>query len=220
MEEPVEVSGALFEPRVPPPLRILEGTSRLEERELVEGLRERREDAVNAYLERYRSLFYHCIGHFEADAALRDDLFQELTWHAIDRLGRDSFDPTRGSFGTWLYRVAWCRCVDLKRRQNARRRVQLSVTGEDLPEKQDPSPGPGEVVGDEEVGELVRAALATLDEQDRSLLSQRYVDGRTLAQISEHLSITIEQTKYRLKRASSAMRRSLLKRVAREEAID
>lgn len=192
----------------------------MEERDLIEGLRERREDAVNAYLERYRSLFYHCIGHFEADLALRDDLFQELTWHAIDRLARDSFDPTRGSFGTWLYRVAWCRCVDLKRRQNARRRVQLSVTGEDLPEKQDPSPGPGEVAGTEEVGEMVRAALETLEEEDRSLLNLRYVDGQTLAQISGHLSITIEQTKYRLKRASSGMRRSLLKQVAREGAID
>lgn len=197
-----------------------EGTSRLEERDLVEGLRERREDAVNAYLERYRSLFYHCIGHFEADSSLRDDLFQELSWHAIDRLGHDSFDPTRGSFGTWLYRVAWCRCVDLKRRQNARRRVHLSVTGEELPEKQDPSPGPGEVAGDEEVGGLVRAALASLEQEDRDLLSLRYVDGRTLAEISAQLSITIEQTKYRLKRASTGMRRSLLMRVAGQEAID
>jgi len=192
----------------------------LEERDLVQGLRERREDAVHAYLERYRSLFYHCIGHFEADQALRDDLFQELSWHAIDRLAHDSFDPTRGSFGTWLYRVAWCRCVDLKRRQNARRRVHLNVTGDELPEKPDPSPGPGEVAGEEEVGGLVRAALDSLEEEDRELLSLRYVDGRTLAQIAEQLEITIEQTKYRLKRASSSMRRSLLRRVAREEAVD
>lgn len=200
--------------------RMPEGTSRLEEQDLVQGLRERREDAVNAYLERYRSLFYHCIGHFEADSALRDDLFQELSWHAIDRLAHDSFDPTRGSFGTWLYRVAWCRCVDLKRRQNARRRVQLSVTGEDLPERQDPAPGPGEVAGEEEVGGLVREALDSLEPEDRSLLSLRYVEGRTLAQISDELAITVEQTKYRLKRASSSMRRHLLTRVAREEAVE
>jgi RNA polymerase sigma factor (sigma-70 family) len=192
----------------------------LEELDLVRGLRERREDAVEAYLERYRSLFYHCIGHFEADPALRDDLFQELTWHAIDRLQQDSFDPSRGSFGTWLYRVAWCRCVDLKRRQNARRRVKLTLPAEDLPDKPDPSPGPGEVAGDEEVGGLVRETLAVLEPQDKSLLELRYVDGKTLVQISGELEITVEQAKYRLKRASAAMRKVLLKKVARQEAVD
>jgi len=192
----------------------------LEELDLVRGLRERREDAVEAYLERYRSLFYHCIGHFEADPALRDDLFQELTWHAIDRLQQDSFDPSRGSFGTWLYRVAWCRCVDLKRRQNARRRVKLTLPADDLPDKPDPSPGPGEMAGDEEVGGLVRETLAVLEPQDKSLLELRYVDGKTLVQISGELDITVEQAKYRLKRASAAMRKVLLKKVARQEAVD
>ena len=192
----------------------------MEELDLVRGLRERRDDAVEAYLDRYRSLFFHCIGHFEADPALRDDLFQELTWHAIDRLQQDSFDPSRGSFGTWLYRVAWCRCVDLKRRQNARRRVKLTLPAEDLPDKPDPSPGPGEVAGDEEVGGLVRETLELLDPQDRSLLELRYVDGKTLVQISGELDITVEQAKYRLKRASAAMRKVLLKKVARQEAVE
>jgi len=192
----------------------------LEERDLVQGLREHREDAVNAYLERYRSLFFHCIGHFEADPALRDDLFQELCWHAIDRLSQDSFDPTRGSFGTWLYRVAWCRCVDLKRRQNARRRVKLTLPADDLPDKPDPAPGPGEVAGDEEVGGLVRESLSMLETEDRALLELRYVDGRTLVQISSELGITVEQAKYRLKRASASMRKVLLQKVARQEAVE
>jgi len=208
---------AIEERRTPNPRR---GKGGLEELDLVRGLRERREDAVEAYLERYRSLFYHCIGHFEADPALRDDLFQELTWHAIDRLQQDSFDPSRGSFGTWLYRVAWCRCVDLKRRQNARRRVKLTLPADDLPDKPDPSPGPGEMAGDEEVGGLVRETLAVLEPQDKSLLELRYVDGKTLVQISGELDITVEQAKYRLKRASAAMRKVLLKKVARQEAVD
>jgi RNA polymerase sigma-70 factor (ECF subfamily) len=192
----------------------------LNELDLVRGLREKRDDAVQVYLERYRSLFYHCIGHFEADPSLRDDLFQELTWHAIDRLCQDSFDPSRGSFGTWLYRVAWCRCVDLKRRQNARRRVRLTLPAEDLPDTPDETPGPGEAAGNEEVGTLVRAAFGTLEEQDRRLLELRYVEGHTLVQISEDLRITVEQAKYRLKRASAIMRKALLQRVARQEAME
>ena len=190
----------------------------MEESELVKGLRERRDSAVRAFLEQYRSLFFHCIGHFEADPALRDDLFQELTWHALERLDQDSFDPSRGSFGTWLYRVAWCRCVDLKRQQNARRRVHLTPAGEDMPDRVDPAPGPGEAAGDDEIGALVRRALSRLDPEDQRLLTLRHVDGLTLVQISSELSITVEQTKYRLKRASSGLRRVLLQRLAREQA--
>jgi RNA polymerase sigma-70 factor (ECF subfamily) len=192
----------------------------LEESELVQGLRERREDAVQAYLDRYRSLFFHCIGHFESDPALREDLFQELSWHAIERLARDSFDPERGSFGTWLYRVAWCRCVDLKRQQNARRRHQAPATGDELPERADPGPSPGEQAQEGEIETLVRGALAELEPEERSLLSLRYVEERTLVEIAARLSITVEQAKYRLKRASSAMRRTLLHRLPRTEAVE
>ena len=36
--------------------------------QLVRGLRAREETAVAAFLERYRSLLFHCIGHFEHEA--------------------------------------------------------------------------------------------------------------------------------------------------------
>ena len=192
----------------------------MDEPTLVRGLKEKRGDAVQVYLERYRPLFFHCIGHFEGDSSLHDDLFQELSWHAIDRLCKGRFDPTRGSFGTWLYRVAWCRCVDLKRRQNARRQVHLTLLADDLPDHAAESPGPDETAGDEEVGGLVRAAIGTLEQQDRRLLELRFVNGQTLVQISEELQITTEQAKYRLKRASAAMRKALLSRVSEPEAIE
>jgi RNA polymerase sigma-70 factor (ECF subfamily) len=191
----------------------------MEEAQLVRGLRERRESAVAAFMERYRSLLYHCIGHFEQESSAREDLYQELVLYVLERLDADRFDPQKGSLGTWLYRVAWCRCVDLKRRQNARRGVMLTLP-EDLPDQADESPGPGVAAGDEEVGTLVRAAFGTLEEQDRSLLELRYVEGMTLVQISGELGITVEQAKYRLKRASASMRKVLLQKVARQEAVE
>lgn len=187
----------------------------MEELDLVRGLRVRDESSVRAYLERYRSLFQHCISHFETDAALREDLFQELAWHALERLEQDSFDAERGSFGTWLYRVAWCRCVDLKRQENARRKVRLALQGDGLPERSDPGAGPSDSAGASEIGHLVREALETLDQEEQSLLRLRYVEGRALADISATLSITVEQAKYRLKRASTELRRALLARLAR-----
>jgi len=184
---------------------------------LVEGLRARDDDAVRAYLERYRPLFLHCISHFEQEPAARDDLLADLSWHALERLAQDAFDPARGSFGTWLYRVAWCRCVDVKRQQNARRRIRLSPQGDDLPERADPAAPLPEALAGAEISSAVRWAMAQLPAEERSLLVLRFVEHRTLLDIAAALGITIEQAKYRLKRASSALRRELLTRLPKSE---
>lgn len=184
---------------------------------LVEGLRARSDDAVRAYLERYRPLFLHCISHFEQEPAARDDLLSELSWHALERLAQNAFDPTRGSFGTWLYRVAWCRCVDLKRQQNARRRIRLTTQGDDLPERADPTEPLPERLAGAEIGSAVRRAMADLPDEERALLVLRFVEQRTLLDIAAALGITLEQAKYRLKRASVALRRELLSRLPKSE---
>ena len=188
----------------------------MEEHELVEGLRLRRESAVAAFLERYRSLFYHCIGHFETDPAAREDLYQDLVLYVLERLDRDRFDAAKGAFGTWLYRVAWCRCVDLKRKEGARRRPRLSTVGEDVPDRVDEHPDPSDEVGDSEIGRFVRGALDALEHEERALLELRFVDGCTLADIAARLSISLEQTKYRLRRATISMRKVLLNQMSLE----
>jgi RNA polymerase sigma-70 factor, ECF subfamily len=192
----------------------------VEDRELVRGLRERREEAVRVYLQRYRPLFHHCVAQFEQEPSTREDLFHDLVWHAIERLDQDTFDSARGSLGTWLYRVAWCRCVDIKRQENSRRRIRFAPQGDEIPDQIDPSAPPVHSAGDAEIGERVRAAMRELDDEDRSLLVLRYVDQRTLVDISETLGITLEQSKYRLKRASSELRRALLARVSKQELAD
>jgi RNA polymerase sigma factor (sigma-70 family) len=192
----------------------------LDELDLVQGLRERREDVLAAFLERYRPLFYHCITHFETDHSAREDLYQEVVLYVLERLDKDRFDSAKGSFGTWLYRVAWCRCVDLKRKQGARRNPRLTTLGERIPERIDPTPTPRDQAAEAEVGDLVRRGLATLDGEERALLELRFVDGRTIGEISDELSISLEQTKYRLKCASTSLRRVLLNELALEEAAD
>jgi len=191
----------------------------LEELELVAGLRERREEAVRTLLERYRSLFFHCIGSFEADPSAREDLHQEVVLYVLERIDAGSFDPEKGSFGTWLYRVTWCRCVDLKRKGSGRRTPRLTPVGDKVPERPDLSPGPSEEAGTEEIGGLVQRGMSLLEQEEQTLLTLRYVDARTLSEIGEQLGISVEQTKYRLKRAATSLRRVLLNEFAIEEAV-
>lgn len=192
----------------------------MDDQDLVSGLREKKDEAVAVFMDRYRPLFYHCISQLETDQHARDDLYNEVVSYVLERLGRDSFDPSKGSFGTWLYRVAWCRCVDLKRKENARRNPRLVSAGDRIPERADQSPGPGDLAGENEIGEVVRRGMSSLDPEERALLELRFVDERTIGEISDALSISLEQTKYRLKRASIALRRVLLNDLALEKAAE
>lgn len=195
----------------------------MDDQDLVAGLLDtgpRRDEAVAVFMERYRPLFYHCISQLETDQHVRDDLYGEVVIYVLERLRRDSFDPAKGSFGTWLYRVAWCRCVDLKRKESARRNPKLVPAGERIPERPDLTPGPGDQAGENEIGDMVRRGMAALEEQERTLLELRFVDERTMGEIAETLSISIEQAKYRLKRASVSLRRVLLNEFALEQAAE
>lgn len=173
---------------------------------------------MGAFLERYRGLIYHCIGHFEQQSSGRDDLYQELVLYILERLDKGSFNAEKGSLGTWLYRVAWCRCVDLKRRERSRCRPQLTIVGDDMPEQVDEHPGPEEEAGTLEVSGYVRQAMSSLEPEQRILLDRRFVQGDTLGKISGDLSISLEQTKYRLRRATISLRKVLLNEYALEEA--
>ena len=211
-----------FSPRSAPPPAAREAarvvTKSLQEDELVEGLVERDEASVATFLERYRALFFHCIAHFESDPAAREDLYQDLVLYVLQRLDADRFDRTKGSFGTWLYRVSWCRCVDLKRKQGARCRPQFAPLGEELPEREDEAPTPGEAAENSEMGAVVHAALGKLEREERILLEARFMEGCTLSEIAARLSISLEQSKYRLRRATIALRRVLLQQLSPEEA--
>ena len=192
----------------------------VEEHLIVQGLRDREEEAVKVFLERYRSLFYHCIGHFESDPSAREDLYQDLDVYALERLDRGTFDSDKGSFGTWLYRVAWCRCVDLKRRQSSRNRPGPASGGDDIPDRADETPGPDERAGTGEIGDMVRSAMGQLAPEEQQLLNLRFVDAQTMGSISRSLGISLEQTKYRLRKAVVSMRKVLLNQYAYEEVTE
>lgn len=184
---------------------------------LAKGLQRRDEEAVSSFLLRYKALIHHCIGQFESEAQAREDLYQDLVMYMLQRLDAGGFDPSKGSLGTWLYRVAWCRCVDLKRRRGARPEPRLAGPTEELPEREDEHPSPDEVAGTDELGAYVRSALYALEPEERALLDLRFMQGETLVSIAEQLSISLEQTKYRLRQATVSLRRAMQNHYTLEE---
>jgi RNA polymerase sigma-70 factor, ECF subfamily len=185
-------------------------TNTLEEVDLVRGLMDRDPKAMEAFLQRYSPLLHHCISQFAGRELEREDLFQELLKYSLERLDGDHFDPDRGALGTWLYRVAWCRCVDLQRRLKARQAPGSRLPQEAIPEQGGEDPGPLEVAADAEIAGEVRDALFRLEPQERNLLELRYLQDLSLKEVSSVLSLTLETTKYRLSGAKRSLRRLLI----------
>ena len=62
--------------------------------------------------------------------------------------------------------------------------------------------------------------MGRLAQEERALLELRHIEGATLHEIAGTLSISLEQAKYRLRRATTSLRRVLLRDFAYEEAAD
>ncbi len=133
----------------------------------------------------------HAWARWRIPASLRgtvapEDIVQEAWWRAIE--GIDRFDPARGSFRAWIFRVALNVVLESARRERPRNRQD--------PSRRDPvSPLPSEVIAEatsislrasrsEKAQEIV-AALAGLDDADRQLLLYCGFEGLSTTEVAE-----------------------------------
>ena len=113
----------------------------------------------------------------------RDDLFQEILlqlWSSIPAFRGDAKETT------WIYRVAFNTAL-VWRRGEKRRRLKhetlLRISPPDIP------PGPVQESGDEQIVELLYAAIRQLPKADASL-ALMHLDGLSYREMSEVLGIS------------------------------
>ncbi len=136
------------------------------------------------------------------DAEAGADVTQDA-WVAIVRgLGRLK-DPA--TFRAWAYRIVTRKTSDWIRKRVRRRRLSDRAAAEPSPAAALPADSTGEV------GQL-RKALAALPADRRALLAMFYVEGLTVGEIAEALSIPSGTVKSRLFHARNVLRASLEER--------
>jgi RNA polymerase sigma-70 factor, ECF subfamily len=87
-----------------------------------------------------------------------------------------TFDPLRGSFSTWLYRVTRSVAIDLYRKRASK--VRPVPNGElHIAAVRDWSAGPQEVVDESWLSWRVSRALEVLDEPHRQVIELAYFGG-------------------------------------------
>lgn len=157
------------------------------------------ERALDGLYDRYAGLVYGAGTRYLGDRGMAEDLVQDVFLSVWRNAG--SFDPSRASFSTWVYRITRNRATDLIRRRKARVRT---VDGDQPPEPESPDPS----------GRLSRsfdvaAALTQLSQNHREVLVLAYFEGLSQREISARTEIPLGTVKSRTTAAMRALREAM-----------
>lgn len=131
-----------------------------------------------------------------SDEASAQDAAQDVFLKAYRALREFKGGST---FGTWLYRIASNRCLDVLRQRTRRAEDPLEAIKEEPREKTDAS----------EEKELVDRTLARLPEDYRLILTLREIEGLSYAELMEVLDCSLDSVKAKLQRARKAFAEEL-----------
>ena len=158
--------------------------------ELVEAVARADEDALGELYDRFGRVAYGLAYKILQDATLAEDAVQEAflqIWR-----GAGSYRPERAKASTWLLTFVHRRAVDVVRREQRRRVVQL-----------DPMLEPSGTGADEEVvarsrREIVQDALRRLPAEQRQAIELAYYGGLTQSELATKLDLPLGTIKSRM----------------------
>ncbi len=145
-----------------------------------EQLKERQEALYLAYHE----TVFHLIMGKVCNEALAQDLTSDVFVKVCSKL--DTFDESKASVSTWIYRIAQNTVIDF-----FRTRKVYSEVPEELPLEGDVD---DDLLNNEMLEELADA-LNTLPERDRDLVVLHYYHGLTLKEAAEKLGMSYSNAK-------------------------
>ena len=152
------------------------------------------ETTISTLYDRYGRTVFGVGLKILGDHSLAEELVQEV-FLKVWRSSR-TFDPSRGSFSTWLYRVTRSCALDLYRKRAHRIRPvpdgDLHVVA-----APDSSPGPQEIVDDSWLSWRVSRALEVLDAPQREVIELAYHGGLSQREISERTGVPLGTVKTR-----------------------
>ena len=159
--------------------------------------------------EAFETLFDHYVPRLAAylcrlgsEPALAEEIAQD-TMVALWRKA-DQFDPAKSSVGTWLYRIARNRRIDLLRRSRGR-----EVDLEAAPVIVDEAPRPDEAMAATQRESLVQRTMRALPAEQLALVRLAFYEGRSHSEIANETGLPLGTVKSRIRLAFGRLRRGL-----------
>jgi RNA polymerase sigma-70 factor (ECF subfamily) len=174
------------------------------------------EAALSKLYDRYDRTVFGVGLKILGDRSLAEELVQEVFLKVWRSSG--TFDPSRGSFSTWLYRVTRSCALDIYRKRTHRVR-QVSNGDVHIAAVRDSSDGPEEMVNHSWLSWRVSRALEVLDAAHREVIELGYYGGLSQREISLRTSVPLGTVKSRTARAFERLRTELVAQDTSRETI-
>ena len=190
-------------------------TQELSEQEIIDRAREGDHEAFRVLVSRHQDRVYGLALRILRDPEQARDAAQDAFLKAYRALGR--FEG-RSKFGTWMYRLTYNHCLDLKRADKSQRHVEWDEerTSSALPESETASsffsglgPGPEAAMERSQLRSRLLDALAGLPEETRQILLMREAEGMSYREIASILGIPKGTVMSRLYNARRRAREAL-----------
>lgn len=162
------------------------------------------EQALGSLYDRFGTVAYRLALRLVRDAALAEDVVQEVfltVWRQADR-----FDPSLGNASTWILTLVHRRAVDHVRRQA---RFNALPDRLEVMARQTVAGSTDDDVALREARREAQAALATLTSAQREVLELAYWGGLTQSEIATALGIPSGTVKSRTFTALARLREAL-----------
>lgn len=173
---------------------------------------------VLRHQDRVYAVCLRMLGHAESARDAAQDAFVKA-WKALPRF------EGRAQFGTWVYRIAINVSLSVRRADKVRpdrRAVGIDASpgdgdateGRGVPEPAASGPAPGVDLERTEARAAVAAAIADLEDEFRSAVVLRDIEGRSYEEIAEILQVPVGTVRSRIHRGRETLRRTLERFVA------
>lgn len=181
----------------------------MSEKELVELCRQGDRDAFNELVLQYQTkvvnISYGILGNPDDAADAAQEVFIKI-YRAIERF------EGKSSLSTWIYRITTNVCTDILRKKSRTSALSINAhIGEDEKEFdiKDDSKTPDEVATMNETQREVRAAIDSLSEDYKTVLTLYDLEGLAYDEIAQIVDCPIGTVKSRLNRARAALKKKL-----------
>ena len=150
----------------------------------------------------YTPRVYAYLLRLRLDPGVADELTQDVMTTLWQKA--ELFDRTKSSVGTWLFRIAHNRRIDVHRRSREDAVPEPRPT--DTP---DPSPAPDDSLDMSRREASIRAALRLLPEEQLDLIRLAFFEGLSHGGIASQTGLPLGTVKSRLRLAFSRLRQAL-----------
>jgi len=166
-------------------------------------------DAFRVLYGRYEIRVFNFVFRCVGERALAEDLLQETFWRMWQ--AAHTFDPARGAFRSWIYRVALnATRSEMGLKRHSREIREGDTAGETTSRTgQGPADDPEIRFARGETAALVAAALAGLSPAMREVVALRCMEGMKFSEIAAVTGAPAATLKTRFHRAIAELRRRL-----------